>query len=309
MRILFLGTADFGISALKRLVDEKFSIAGIVTALPKPKGRGLKTESSPIADFASRNNLAPVFTPDNLKNVNLVKELNACNADLFVVIAYRLLPREIFQIPKLGTINVHASLLPKFRGAAPIQRAIEAGEKKTGVSVFQINTGVDTGRIISQKSLSIGDHETTPQLYERLSSLGAETLIEVCRDFRDGAVASFEQVHDAATPAPKLTKGESWIDWDLPAGVIFNKIRAFKPFPGTCTRLNGKQLGIEWAVPVENRSEIECGTVGPVTSEWFEVQCGAGSLRILEVKPAGKKEMTVRDYLNGTKIETGMKTE
>ncbi len=306
MRILFMGTADFGIAALKSLINEKFTIAGIVTAPPKPKGRGLKIESSPIAEFANENNMAPVFTPNDLRSIDFISDLSALKADLFVVIAYRMLPKEVFQIPKLGTINVHASLLPKFRGAAPIQRAIEAGEKRTGISVFQINTGVDTGRIISQKSLAIGDHETTPQLYVRLSGLGAEALIEVCRNFQNGTVSPIEQSHGEATPAPKLTKEESLLDWNLHAGMLFNKIRAFKPFPGTSSMLNGKKLGSEWAVPVEDTRRIACGTIGRVSSEWFEVQCKNSSLRVLEVKPAGKKKMTVRDFLNGTKIETGM---
>ncbi len=307
MRIVYMGTADFDIPAFKRHIKEKIDIAGVVTAPPRPKGRGLKLEDSPVAIFAHQNRLGPIFTPEDLKDTDFIQVLSKLKADLFVVIAYRILPGDVFRIPPLGTVNIHASLLPKFRGAAPIQRAIEAGEKETGISIFQINKGIDTGKIIVQKRTPIGVQETTPQLYERLSKLGADALMEAFRLLQGETVTYIQQNPMQATHAPKLTKEESWIDWDLPAQELFNKIRAFKAFPGTRTVINGKQVRIEWAVPVEGSSEMTCGTICTVSPEWFEVQCQNSRLRIMEVKPAGKKVMHVQAFLNGTKIEKGMK--
>lgn len=307
MKVIFMGTADFGIPTLQKLIDGSFSITGVVTTASRRKGRGLKEEASPIAQYARHWGLKPIFTPDDLKNTVFLETLSRCNADLFVVVAYKILPPEVFELPPLGTLNVHASLLPKFRGPAPIQRAIENGEKETGVTVFQINKGIDTGNILLQNKISIGDTETSPQLYERLSKLGAETLINVCKLLEKGNVTYLKQDNSQSTRAPKLTKEEALIDWNLPASILFNKIRAFKPFPGTYTLLNGKRLRIEWALPVDGTFENECGTICTVSSEWFEVKCHESLLRILEVKPEGRKQMQVSAFLNGTKIEKGMK--
>ena len=307
MKVVFMGTADFGVPTLQKLIDAKFSIAGVVTAPPRRKGRGLREEESPISQFAQSCGLKPVFTPDDLKDTSFLNTLSGFNADLFVVVAYRILPSEVFELPPLGTLNVHASLLPKYRGPAPIQRAIENSEKETGITVFQINKGIDTGNIIVQNTIPIGDTETSPQLYERLSQLGAETLIEACKLLEKGNVTYLVQDNAQTTHAPKLKKEEALIDWTLPAPILFNKIRAFKPFPGTYTLLDGKRLGIEWALPVEGTLKIEYGTIGNITPEWFEVQCHNSLLRILEVKPEGRKHMPASAFLNGTKIEKGMK--
>lgn len=307
MKIVFMGTADFGIQTLQMLMGEKFTITGVVTTPPRRKGRGLNEEESPISLYAQSCGLRPVLTPDNLEDPAFLQTLSALNADLFVVVAYRILPPDVFGLPPFGTVNVHASLLPKYRGPAPIQRAVENGEKETGITVFQINKGIDTGNIIVQSKIAIGDTETSPQLYERLSKLGAETCTEACKMLEKGNVNYLEQDNVEATRAPKLMKEEALIDWTLPAHVLYNKIRAFKPFPGTYTILDSKRLKIEWATPVEGGSEKEYGTICEVSSEWFDVQCNDSLLRILEVKPEGKKQMPVKAFLNGTKIERGMR--
>lgn len=307
MKIVFMGTADFGIQTLQMLMDEKFTITGVVTTSPRRKGRGMSEEESPISIYAQSRGLRPVLTPDNLKDPEFLETLSALNADLFVVVAYRILPPAVFELPAFGTVNVHASLLPKYRGPAPIQRAIENGEKETGITVFQINKGVDTGNIILQRKIAIGETETSPQLYERLSKLGAEICIDACKLLEKGNVDYLEQDNIRFTRAPKLMKEEALIDWTLPASVLFNKIRAFKPFPGTYTVLDGKRLKVEWAAPVEGGFEKECGTICAVSSEWFDVQCRGSLLRVLEVKPEGRKHMPVSAFLNGTKIEKRMK--
>ena len=307
MKLVFMGTADFGIKTLQMLRNEKFTIAGVVTTPPRRKGRGLNEEESSISIYAQSCGLKPVLTPDNLKDPAFLEALSALNADLFVVVAYRILPPDVFGLPPFGTVNVHASLLPKYRGPAPIQRAIENGERETGITVFQINKGIDTGNIILQRKTAIGDAETSPQLYKRLSKLGADTCTDACKMLEKGNVDYIEQDTIQATQAPKLMKEEALIDWTLPASVLFNKIRAFKPFPGTYAVLNGRRLKIEWATPVEGGFEKEFSTICSVSSEWFDVQCRDSLLRILEVKPEGKKQMPVKAFLNGTKIEKGMR--
>ncbi len=304
-----MGSSDFGIPALSSLISQNYNIAGIVTTPPRHKGRGLKIEESPIATYAIQNRLKPVFKPENLKDKDFIRDISLLKADLFIVIAYRILPADIFELPPLGTINVHASLLPKYRGPAPIHRAIEAGEKETGVTVFRIDKGIDTGNVILQKSITIAESKTTPQLYDHLSKLGAEAIIETCELFKKDKISYYNQNNAEVTHAPKLKKSESLLNWDMTAQALFNRIKAFKPFPGTYTLLNGNRLGIEWAVPVDNSFDSEKGIVCEISPDWFEVQCDNSRLRILEVKPAGKKRMPVKAFLLGTKLKKGTKLE
>jgi methionyl-tRNA formyltransferase len=307
MNIIYFGSADFGVPALKNIIAGKYSVKALVTTPARHQGRGLKQAESPIALYAREHGIGPVATPENLKDGGFIEWLSGFNPDLFIVIAYKILPPEIFRIPRLGTINLHASLLPKYRGPAPIHRAIEAGERISGVSVFKIDKGIDSGKIIIQKSTPINDKETTPQLYERLSVLGAEAILEVCRLFEEDKVCYTAQDASLITKAPKLDKKEANIDWSLPAEVIFNKIRAFKPFPGTCTVFESKLLKIEWAEPVPQSDNGASGTITSVGAEWFDVQCRQSTLRVFEVKLEGKKQMKVRDFLLGTPVKKGMK--
>lgn len=304
-----MGSADFGIPALKKLILEGNEIVGIVTTPPRKKGRGLKLVKSQIAVYAEENNMGPVYTPDSLKDEGFINALIGLNADLFAVIAFRILPQEVFSIPIYGTVNVHASLLPKFRGSAPIHRAIEAGETETGVTVFRIDKGVDTGNVIVALKLTIGDNETTPQLYERLSLLGADGLIQACNSMDDESVKYYKQNHTLASQAPKLKKEEAIIDWSMSSEAIFNKIRAFKPFPGTYTIYHGERLGITTAKPFfhSHTNECECGVVCTLSPDWFDVKCQNSVLRVTQVKPSGKRDMKVRDFLNGNKFNEGIK--
>jgi methionyl-tRNA formyltransferase len=291
------------------LIDEGYQLAGVVSTPPAPRGRGLQVFPSSIDDYCRRHQLGPVMCPDTLKDPSLHEVLRSWNADIFIVVAFRLLPPEIFKLPPKGTINIHASLLPRFRGPAPIHRAIEAGEQTTGVSIFQIDDGVDTGSILSRRSTPIGPNETTPQLSLRLSLLGAEALRDALREHLFGSVAPAGQNHDQASHAPKLKKEEARIDWRLPAQVIFNRIRAFKPFPGTFTLLNAKRLGIVWAEPVDLAANTQPGSLCSVAEAWFEVACGSGRLRVLEVKPEGKTEMPAAAFMRGTPLREGMALE
>jgi methionyl-tRNA formyltransferase len=305
MKIVFLGSADFGIQALEQL-RKVHSIVGVVSTPAKPQGRGLTLRDSPVAAYAREKGLAPIFTPQSLYDPDLVAALTGLCADIFIVVAFRILPEAIFSIPPMGTVNIHASLLPKFRGPAPIHRAIEAGETETGVTIFTIDAGVDTGRILLQKRVAIGPAETTPELYARLSTLGADGLMESLEELAAGRKETIPQDNALASRAPKLKKEEALIDWSRPASAIYNKIRAFKPFPGTYTMLDGRRLGIERGVAVDDRAAGTEGTIARVTEDFFDVNCSTGALRVLEVKPEGRRSMSVHDFLLGTELKGGM---
>jgi methionyl-tRNA formyltransferase len=304
MKIVFLGSADFGIPALNALLTHH-DVIGVVSTPAKPQGRGLKLADSPITIFAQTHGIHSILKPDDLKSDELFKLLSSLHADLFVVVAFKILPKKLFSIPPCGTINIHASLLPKFRGPAPIQRAIEAGEKESGITIFKIDEGIDTGEVLLRKTVPIGPEVTTPQLYETLSFTGAEMLIEAIDNLERGAGNFDPQVHSLSSKAPKLSKEEAHIKWSESAATIFNKIRAFKPFPGTYSILDGKRLGIDWAVVIDNSVYGSCGTIINVTDNFFDVYCSPGILRILRVKPEGRKVMDVHDYLLGSCLVEG----
>jgi methionyl-tRNA formyltransferase len=307
MKFVFMGSDYFGIKAMERLVLTGHSLAGIVSTPPRLAGRGLKPVDSQVASYAAQKGNTQILTPENLKDAGFLAQLKEWNADFYLVAAYRILPPDVFNIPQFGAINIHASLLPRYRGPAPIQRAIQAGEKKTGVTMFSINAGIDTGRILSVKSTDIKPHETSPELYERLSCLGAESAVEAVASIQNGNAIYIEQDNSLATRAPKLLKAEGLINWAESSSVVFNKIRAFKPFPGCCTFLNGRRISVEWGVPLEfTGTQKTPGTVTSVSAESLDVMCGDGALRIFEVKPEGKKKMNARDFINGARISAGM---
>jgi methionyl-tRNA formyltransferase len=305
MNVVFFGTAPFGIPAFARLI-RAHKVVAVVSTPPRPQGRGLRLGESPVAVFARQQGITPVFTPEKLNDPDFIGALAQCGADIFIVIAFRILPARLFSLPPLGTVNIHASLLPKYRGPAPIQRAIEAGEKETGVTVFRIDDGVDTGGILLQKRVSIGPDETAAELYERLGDCGANAIIEALEGLHRGTLRLLPQDNAQASRAPKLTKEEARIDWRQPAQAIYNKIRAFKSFPGTYALLDGKRLGIERAAPVEKSSPGEAGTIVTIADSFFDVRCMPGGvLRVLEVKPEGRRSMNVRDFLSGNKLMEG----
>jgi methionyl-tRNA formyltransferase len=307
MNIVFMGSAQFGLPALQAIRDSGHRVVGVVSTPARKKGRGLKLTGSPVTAFAQEKGLTPVFTPQVLKSAEFVDSLKMLEADLFVVVAFRLLPREIFTLPRLGTVNVHASLLPKYRGPAPIQRAIAAGEKETGITIFKIDEGIDTGNIILQEKTEIGSEETSMELYSRLSELGAQGLLEALAMLEKGAVVFLRQDASLATPAPKLSKEEGKINWALPARALFNMVRAFKPFPGAYTFFEGKRLFIERAALLDAKSNEAAGTVCGSAPDGFEVQCGDGPLRVLTVKPEGKTLMSARAFMLGRNILPGTK--
>ncbi len=278
----------------------------MVTTPDRAQGRGLRVRQSAVAEWASERGLGPLLKPERLDTVGLAAELSDLGAELFVVIAYRILPERIFTIPPLGTLNVHASLLPRYRGPAPIQRAIENGEEQTGVTVFRIDTGVDTGGVLVQRSTPIGSSETALELYGRLSRLGAEALLEAVAGLAGGALRPVQQDSSRACRAPKLRKEEGLIDWSLPAEAIARKVRAFQPFPGTCTVYGGKRLGVMDAeAEGEAHGAAQPGAVVGVGADAVLVATGAGVLRVSVVKPEGKAEMNAASFARGARLTEG----
>jgi methionyl-tRNA formyltransferase len=310
MKLVFMGTADFGIPALNMLLERGHECAAIVTTSAKRSGRGLRVVPSPVASYAGRRKLkVPLYETADLKDAVFLSRLSSLGADIYVVVAFRILPVEVFSIPPLGALNIHASLLPRYRGPAPVHRAIEAGERETGVSVFRIDRYIDTGKILVQKALSIGDTETTPQLSERLSGLGAEALIEALDMLAAGKSEGTVQDNSLATSAPRLRKEEGRIDWAQPARTIYNRIRAFKPFPGSFTLLRGERIVIEWGQPVSGSCEGVPGTVCVSGKEGLRVACATESLLVTKVKPEGKKIMDAVSFANGRRLQAGERFE
>jgi len=308
MRIVFMGSSSFGIPAVERLTAAGHEIVAVVSTPAMPQGRGLKIEDSPISQYAQEKSIKPIIKPEDLKDGNFLNTLRELEPQLFVVVAFRILHESIFSLPLFGTINIHASLLPRWRGPAPIQRAIEAGDKETGVTIFKIDSGIDTGGIIVQKKAEIFENECAPSLSERLGLLGAEALLEAIESIQRQPFSPIRQDPGLATKAPKLTKAEARIDWRLPASAIFNRIRAFKPFPGTYTMLEGKHIGIEWALPNDEEiTVLEPGTITDIDPDGFIVQCGKGRLRIVEVKPESRTAMSVAAFQRGHKLAKGVR--
>ena len=314
MNIVFMGSAEFGIPALEKLYTGKHKIVGIVSIPARQKGRGLMPVDSPVVHYARKKNLenlgslkVPILLPENLKSEKFIGALKKLEVDIFIVVAFRILPESVFKIPPLGTVNIHASLLPKYRGPAPIQRAIEAGEKETGITIFRIDKGIDTGNVILKRSLSIGNEETSPQLSDRLAQLGADSLMEALSALENGTATLSEQDASQAIGAPKLSKAEGTINWNRPARELFNMVRAFKPFPGAYAFLEKNRLNIEWALPLDASGNDVPGVICSVAADNFDVQCLNSLLRIVEVKPEGKKNMSAKAFMLGRKISAGMR--
>jgi len=307
MKIIFMGTPEFAIPALEQLHNSEHEIVGIVTGQDKTVGRGLKIAPTPVKR-AAQDWGVPIFTPDNLSDESFIADLKKLSADLFVVVAFRILPLSVFTIPPLGTINVHASLLPKYRGAAPINWAIINGETETGVTTFFIEQKVDTGEWILQRKISIGKEETAGELHDRLSLLGSEILLETVNLIEQGKAPRIRQQGDV-TRAPKINREICRIDWTKDCVSIYNLIRGLSPFPRAFSVFKGEEfkiLGskIESTVSIENSLP---GEIVSVNNENFSVATGDGVLTITDVQPENKRRMTTAEYLRGHSVSEGDK--
>lgn len=308
MRIVFMGTPEFALPSLELLLKSEHQVVCVVTQPDKPKGRGLKLSASPVKEFAEKQNLK-VLTPEDLKSEELYQALSELKPDLIAVVAFRILPERIFSLPPFGTINLHASLLPKCRGAAPINWAIIKGEKKTGVTTFFIQRKVDTGNIVLQKEVEISAEETCGELSLKLSQIGAEVLLETVNLIEKNEAKTHPQNELDATPAPKITDEFCKIDWSRPAEEINNLIRGVSPTPGAFTFFRGKLLKIYKAEIVTwQEGSTEPGRIIKVDkSTGILVQTGRGILKLKELQLEGKKKITADEFLRGYRIEAGEK--
>ncbi len=303
-----MGTPDFAVGIIDAIVNSGVGqVVAAVTQPDRPKGRSGALAASPVKEYAVSHGIR-VMQPAKIKDKTEVAALMETGADIFVVAAFgQILSREILDIPKYGCINVHASLLPEYRGAAPIQWAIADGKKYTGVTIQQMNEGVDTGDIISSVRVDIADDETGASLFDKLRDAGAALIVDTLRQIENGGAGHTPQDESRATYAKILKKEMGCIDFSRSATQIERMIRAFTPWPGGYTYLNGRMIKIrECRVTEHSGNAAECGSIVSVSGEGIKVACANGDLLITRLQPEGKKEMTAHDFLLGNKIEPGV---
>ena len=312
MKIVFMGTPDFAAKSLEELIKANYDIKAVVTNPDRPKGRGMKMLYTPVKEVAISKNI-PIFQPEKVKNnIEFINNLKEINPDVICVVAYgKILPKEILDIPKFGCINVHASLLPKYRGAAPIQWAILNGDKETGVTTMYMDVGMDTGDMILTEKVQIGENETTGELWDRLAKIGGKLLVETLKQIENGTAPRIPQGNDF-TMAPMLDKEMSKIDWEnKTAEEIKNLVRGLNPIMGAYTLLDGKKIKF-WKVEVANNlgydedniKMLQNGTV--IVSDQRDgifIKTKKGILRVIEIQGENAKKMPIQDFLRGNRIE------
>ncbi len=312
MKVVFMGTPDFAEESLKAIYEAGYEIIGVVTNPDKPKGRGMKMIPSPVKEFAMEKNLT-IYQPEKVKeNEEFINVLKALQPDVICVVAYgKILPKEILDIPPYGCINVHASLLPQYRGAAPVQWAVLNGDKTTGVTTMYMDVGMDTGDMILKQEVQIGEEETTGELWDRLKVIGGELLVETLKQIEKG-IAPREKQGEDFTVAPMLSKDMAKIDWDYKtAEEIKNLVRGLNSIMGAYTFLNGKKIKF-WKVKVAGEDEIYAENLGFLTNgtvivsdpkDGIFIKCKEGILKVLEIQGENAKRMTIQDYLRGNPIQ------
>lgn len=300
-RVIFAGTPDFSTGALQALLDAKYNVVAVYSQPDRPKGRGKKLTKSPVKELAEANHI-PVYQPLSLRTAEAQAELQALDADVMVVVAYGLiLPETVLNAPKKGCINIHGSLLPRWRGAAPIQRAIEAGDAETGIAIMQMDKGLDTGAVWSEGKIAITETMNSGELFAAMKTVGAELLIETLPVILKGEVAPVPQPEMGVTYAEKLTKEEARIDWAESAEVLDRKIRAFNPAPCAHTTLND-QLFKVWVAKLTDQPSTKNPGVLEVKDGLLFVNTGTNLLEIVTMQVAGKKAMLASEFLKGTQL-------
>ncbi|MCY1164119.1 Methionyl-tRNA formyltransferase [compost metagenome] len=316
MRVIFAGTPEFARVALERLHAAGFEIPLVLTQPDRPAGRGMKLQASAVKQWAQSQHI-PVAQPRSLRLDGKYPEdaasareaIEAARADVMVVAAYGLiLPQWVLDMPRLGCLNIHASLLPRWRGAAPIHRAIEAGDTETGVTIMQMDAGLDTGDMLLVDRLPITPADSTGQLHDRLAALGGRLIVEALELAACGGLRPVRQPDAGVSYAHKIDKAEALVDWSQPAGVIGRRIRAFDPFPGAHSPLGGESIKL-WCYEIESYlrpSDVDCGTILSVDAGGVRVACGQDVLRLTELQRAGGKRLAVADFLRGFELRPGM---
>ncbi len=307
MNLVFMGTPEFAVPSLNALYQSRHRIKAVVTVPDKPSGRGRKLLPSAVKVAAQHLEL-PILQPDDLSDPGFKRQLFDLDADLFFVVGFRILPQDIFTMPPKGTVNLHASLLPQYRGAAPINWALISGEAETGVTTFFIEKSVDTGNVLLQAAIPVEENTTAGELHDELAALGAALAVRTLDGLEDGTLSASEQ-SGTVTKAPKLTRELGKIDWSLPAERVHNLIRGLSPYPGCYTTLGDRTIKILRSRIVTRKngdgdpgSIINLGKNGPL-----EVQTGNGIVELLELKPEGKKVMSVGEFIRGYHVEKGQR--
>lgn len=297
MKIIFMGTPDFSIPSLEKLINSNHQVVAVVTTPDRERGRGQKIKFTPVKEFAVKNNI-PVLQPEKLKeNSEFVEQLKKYNADLFVVVAFRILPKEVFEFPKFGSFNLHGSYLPKYRGAAPIQWSLINGDSETGLTTFKLAEKVDTGNIYVQEKVKINPDDNFETLHDRMSLLGAELVLKTVDLIESGNFELNQQDDSLASPAPKITKEICLIDWNKSAEEIHNLVRGLSPHPAAFFIHNEKVIKIYKTeiIQEDNLKPFEFHQ----TKIELVIGCGKDALRILEIQQEGKKRMSIEEFLRG----------
>lgn len=304
MKIVFMGTPDYAATALEAILQAGYEVTGVVCQPDKPKGRSGALSACPVKECALKYNL-PVFQPERIKRPEAVEELRKFPADVFVVAAFgQILSEEILTMPKYGCINIHASLLPKYRGAAPIQWCIVDGEKETGVTIMQMDAGIDTGDILFTKKVAITEEETGGSLFDKLSQAGAELIVEALPKIEAGEVSPVKQDEARSNYARMLKKEDGQINWNRPAEEIGRLVRGMDPWPSAFTYYRGKQFKIWKAQAVDGGTEgLLPGTIAQIEKQGIWIACGSGMLQVTEAQMEGKKRMSAADLMNGRTLE------
>lgn len=301
LKIIFMGTPEFAVASLDKLVQGGCTIIAVVTAPDKPAGRGLQLQQSAVKKYALEKGLK-VLQPEKLKAPDFLEELRALGADLQIVVAFRMLPEVVWNMPPMGTVNLHGSLLPQYRGAAPINWAVINGEKETGVTTFKLQHEIDTGNILLAEKISIGENETAGELHDRMKEAGAALLLKTMQQLAAGSLQEIPQssvATDTLKHAPKIHTETCEINWDKPVAGVFNLIRGLAPYPAAFTSLNGKKLKIYAAAKETAAPSISPGMFDTDKKTYLRFACPDGYIAVLELQLEGKKKMPVADFLRG----------
>lgn len=305
MRVIFAGTPEFAVPPLQAILDAGHDVALVLTQPDRPSGRGLALTPSPVKRLALSRNLR-IEQPASLTSEVAQKQLRELRADILVVVAYGLLlPRAVLEATRKGAINIHASLLPRWRGAAPIQRAIEAGDTQTGITIMQLDAGLDTGPTYLAQAITITGSDTAGTVHDRLMPLGAQLVVECLRRIDDGTAIAQPQPGEGATYARKISKTEGPLDWREPAEVLARRVRAFNPSPGATARLRNHELKVWAASALDRTSDVTPGTVVELDQVGPVIACGSGCVRLEELQRAGAKRMNAAQLMRGFPIDVG----
>lgn len=315
MRIIFMGTPEFAVSSLDSLIKNKFNVVAVVTAPDKPAGRGQQLQESAVKKYAINNNI-PLLQPEKLKDEVFLEQLRGLKADLQIVVAFRMLPESVWQMPRLGTYNLHASLLPRYRGAAPINWAIINGDMETGVTTFKLQHEIDTGNILFSKKVAIGDATTAGELHDTLMQVGAELVVKTAKEIEKSDESGYglkfqEQNDEEACHAPKIFKDTCRISWNKPVKQVYNLIRGLSPYPTAYTTIRAgvndplllKIFSATYEIVVHSETNGSLLTDG---KNYLKVYCNGGVLEIKDLQLQGKKRMTVPEFLRGFKLNDQM---